>query len=310
MSGERRGSTAVADRGPAVPSLDPRLRARRIEVRRNEGRRRLRRLLVLAAITVVAAGAWGITRSPLLDVDHIEVVGVDRLDPAAVIAAAGIETGDPLVDLDLGRARADTEALPWVESVQVHRSWGGTIRYEVTERSPVAVAMGAGRASLVDADGWVVGPAGTADQVTLPRVEGLEVPEVGGRLEGTDRSVLDLVGSLTEGLVPWVDAVVVGDDGELSLRLWRSATDPSPDHDPVLEPQDPLAGRVDDPAVVLIGLVLDLPDQIVAAETVLTRVDLSCLAVIDARVASAPTVTRHAGCEESRADPTASGDPA
>ncbi len=309
MSDDRPGTTAVAERKGSVPSLDPRLRARRIEVRRSEGRRRLRRLLVLVAITVLAVGAWGLTRSPLLDVDHLEVVGVDRLDPAEVIGAGGIGSGDPLVDLDVGGARRSVEALPWVESVDVHRSWGGTIRYEVTERRPVAVAGGGESFWLIDSDGWVVGAATTADRTALTRVEGLEVPEPGARLDGSGRRVVDLVGSFTEGLLPWVDAVVVGSDDELTLRLWRSASDPTPDHDPMLDPHDPLAGGADDPAVILLGVVLDLPGQIVAAETVLTRVDLSCLAVIDARVASAPTVTRDPGCESAGAAPPESVNP-
>ncbi|MBV8559692.1 MAG: hypothetical protein JO050_02895, partial [Acidimicrobiia bacterium] len=51
--------------------IDPRFRQRRIEVRRLEGRRRLRVLLVLAGFFFAALLAWAVTRSPFLDVDHV-----------------------------------------------------------------------------------------------------------------------------------------------------------------------------------------------------------------------------------------------
>ena len=52
-------------RAPAVP-MDPRVQARRVEVARDQGRRRRRRLLGVFAVLLVAGGAWGITQSPLM----------------------------------------------------------------------------------------------------------------------------------------------------------------------------------------------------------------------------------------------------
>jgi hypothetical protein len=48
--------------------------------------------------------------------------------------------------------------------------------------------------------------------------------------------------------------------------------------------------------VARLGPTTALGSKLVAVATVLGQVDLSCLATIDARVPSAPVVTRQPGC--------------
>jgi hypothetical protein len=48
--------------------------------------------------------------------------------------------------------------------------------------------------------------------------------------------------------------------------------------------------------VVRFGSTDDLDDKVVAVETVLTRVDLACMALLDVRAPGAPALTRHQGC--------------
>ena len=55
--------------------IDPRIRARRIEVQRGMGRRRLQRLVDVGLVLAVAAGFAVALRSPLLDVDAVRVAG-------------------------------------------------------------------------------------------------------------------------------------------------------------------------------------------------------------------------------------------
>ncbi|MCI0346445.1 MAG: FtsQ-type POTRA domain-containing protein, partial [Chloroflexi bacterium] len=136
--------------GPALP-IDPRIRARRIAVRRDEGRRRLRRLLTLGGLVGALAFAGLTTRTPLLDVDRIHVEGAQRTAVEAVLATTGIRRGDPLTDVDLERARAALVTLPWVADAEVTRSWSGTIRVRLTERVAVAtVAAGERGWALLD----------------------------------------------------------------------------------------------------------------------------------------------------------------
>ena len=67
----------------ARPPIDPRIRDRRIEVIREAGRRRLRVTLVIASAIVVVGLAYLTVRSPLLDVDHIQVTGSQRESASA-----------------------------------------------------------------------------------------------------------------------------------------------------------------------------------------------------------------------------------
>lgn len=272
----------VLERGVKPPPVDPRLRARRIEVRRREGRKRLRRLLALLALTLITAAAWGISRSPLLDVDHIEVMGVNRADVEEVIEASGIQRGDALVDLDLAAARTAINELGWVASAEVSKSWWGSVEVTVTERRPIAIlGFANGERWLVDQSGHLIDEATAADSA-LPVVRGVDLPVSGSTVAAEQRHAVRAAVRLPVGLEDWVETIVLEPDGELWLDL---AGLDAPGED-----QPSARARLGDGR--------DLDNQLLAVETVLTRVELECLAVIDARVGSAPVVTRHAGCEE------------
>src|SRR5690606_31895162 len=120
-----RVSTDVVTRGGAraTPLIDPRLRDRRIEVARTQGRRRLRRVLIFAVIAALIAGAFAITRSPLLDVDRIDVRGVDDATAAEVRSVLDVPLGTPLVSVDPAALADRVEVLPWVGAATVERSW-------------------------------------------------------------------------------------------------------------------------------------------------------------------------------------------
>jgi cell division septal protein FtsQ len=127
----------------ARAGIDPRIRARRIDVARTAGRRRLQRLLELGAVLLVAAAFVGALRSPLLDVDTIRVAGGEHTSAEQVRAAAGIELGDQLIDVDLAAAGARIAALPWVERAHLGRRVDGSISIRLVERAPAATVRAA-----------------------------------------------------------------------------------------------------------------------------------------------------------------------
>lgn len=252
---------------------DPRIQARRIAVRRSEGRRRLRRLLWVGVVLTVVAAAAGSTRTALLDVDHVRVegarlVGVDDVLEAA--AAAGAGRGDPLADLDLGAVERAVASLPAVAEVRVERRWPGTVVLAVVERQPVAsVAAGEGATAVVAADGVVVDVLDAAPS-------GLPVLEVaGGTLEPgrvlDAPALLAVAAAMPAEVAAAVAAVAPADDGAVELRLADG-------------------GRA------RLGPPEELGAKLVAVATVLEQVELACLAVLDVRVPSAPAVTRRPGC--------------
>lgn len=123
---------------PRATGVDPRLRARRVAVRRAEGRRRLRRIgWALGVLAVLAAGA-GIVVSPALDVDQVQIVGVDGDHRSQVAAALGDPRGEALLLVGTDQLRDDVRALSWVAGVTVERELPGTLRVVVRARVPVA----------------------------------------------------------------------------------------------------------------------------------------------------------------------------
>ncbi len=209
--------TAPADQ--RRPLVDPRLRARRQEVRREVGRRRLRRVRAGGAFVLAGAALWAALASPLLDVDRVVVTGVEPDRVLQVEQAAGIELGAPLATLDLDRARRAIEALPWVDAARPTRSWPGTARISVSERQPVALARaGDGRWVAVDAERQlaVVDP----DEVgALPTVVGvLSEARPGAPLGADSAGALELARRLA-ALHGGAVEVVVGAGGELDAVL-------------------------------------------------------------------------------------------
>src|SRR2546423_10999250 len=81
--------------GAKAQPIDPRIRDRRIEVLRMQGRRRLRWTIGLIVVGAVVAAAWLLTHSSLLDVGPIRVTGAQQAAPRAGQRAARRGRGGP-----------------------------------------------------------------------------------------------------------------------------------------------------------------------------------------------------------------------
>jgi cell division protein FtsQ len=261
----------VTDAGTDVAPIDPRLRARRIAVRRDEGRRRLRRLTGLGITAAAIVLAVAITRSPVLDVDRVEVVGVMHTPVDAVQRATGIRRHAPMTDVDLDRARREVLALPWVSTVSITRSWPASVRVVITERTAVAVVT-AGQAgfALVDGSGRVLELSAAPPEgfMLLANVPAPGAP--GSTIDASAADALSVARSMPAALRPKVSTVAAEVDGVV-LRL--------------------VAG-----GIVRLGPATDLAVKLRDAETMLTDVDTTDLCAIDVQVAGAPSLTRGKSC--------------
>jgi cell division protein FtsQ len=267
----------VSTRPPAAPPhpaaervshpIDPRFRQRRIEVRRVEGRRRLRVLLTLGGFVLFALAAWGATRSPFLDVDRVLVTGSARVPAAAVAAASGVQQGTAMFDVDEAEARRRVEALPWVLQARVHRHWPATVTIDVQERMPIAALPGPGGVGVVDRTGRVLTVA-PAPPPGAPLLVGLAPAGAPGtRIGGRAADLLAVARAMPPAVLPRVAGIVAVEGGQVELRLRPSG-------------------------VVKLGPPTALGDKLLAVQTVLGQVDLSRLAVLDVRVPASPAVTR------------------
>jgi cell division protein FtsQ len=257
-----------------VVAVDPRMRSRRIGVRRDAGRRRLKRVtlaLSLAALVVALAVA---TRTPLLDVDRVTVTGTERTSVEDVTQLAAVDRGTPLVSVDPGAVARRVEELPWVASARVERAWPSTVKIQVTERVAVAVVQVTDeRAAVVDAEGWVVSiesrsadaPADPAGPLVLTGID--ERVAEGERLDEEARAALAVASALAERLPGAVSAVSTDLDAELV-----------------------------DGGSIRFGSVEDVDAKVTAARTVLEHVDTTCLELLDVRVPGSPALTRNQRC--------------
>lgn len=187
---------STATRTPQRPPMDERILQRRREVRRAGARRRRRNVLIVLLLLAGAAGAVGITRSPLFAITAVRVEGVP-VDRAQVVKdTAQVAKGQNLMSANLDAALARTKALPWIADARVRRVPPSTVVIEVRPRKPVAILAGASGLWLVDRTGVVIAPA---DDQPLPRIDmSSDAPPVLGAAidDPAAHNALDLYGAL------------------------------------------------------------------------------------------------------------------
>lgn len=260
---------------PVLAPVDPRLRRRRAQVRREAGRRRLRVLVGAVVLSVAVVGGWALFQGPLLDVDRVVVSGNVHLGAEEVRVAAGVERGTPMADVNPRAVGERVRHLGRVGAVDVIRDWPGTVVIRVTERPAVAVtstneAEGAGgrggRWIVLDGAGrvldWVESPPAG---LVMVEHDGSGAPVVGETLAGLE-GAMTVVRALPYELRPEVAAVVVADGG-VDIRLARGG-------------------------VVYLGPPHRVGEKLRALATVLERVDTAGMVVLDLRQPSRPALTR------------------
>ena len=250
--------------------MDPRIRRRRVEVRRQEGRRRLRVLVGLTVVAVTGVGGWAATDSALLDLDRVVIEGAVHTTPDDARFASGLRRGEPLVDVDQAAVRRAVEGLPWVARATVRRRWPGEVRIRLVEREPVAtIASEGGTVALIDGTGrvlaWVdAAPTGMAVLTGLP-----PAGPAGSTLAEDSVAALSVAVALPPELRTRITGVAPaeGGGGEVEMRL-------SPE------------------SSVRLGPPVDLDRKFDAIRAVLAQVDLRNLAVLDVRRPENPVLTR------------------
>ncbi|MCE9622125.1 MAG: FtsQ-type POTRA domain-containing protein [Actinomycetia bacterium] len=143
--------------GGGAGSADQRIRARRVAVRRAEGRRRLRWIVIGLVAIALPVGTLAALASPLFDVSNVTVQGAAYTDPTLLAAVIADITGDPVLLVDTKAIEERLRADPWVESVKVETDFPHAVHIDVRERRPVAAFQGGdGRFRIIDYEGRVL----------------------------------------------------------------------------------------------------------------------------------------------------------
>ena len=166
-SAEERSTIVIADLDDgavveAAPtrtssSVDPRMRARRIAVRRSEGRRRLIWIGAAVLVLLLAVGAIAVVASPIFDVNDVRVQGAVYTGKDLIDEVVADLEGEPVLLVDTAAIEDRLEADPWVERARVTTDFPHTVTIDIRERVPLATFQGGdGRWRVIDIDGRVL----------------------------------------------------------------------------------------------------------------------------------------------------------
>jgi len=144
---------------PPARSMDPRVRARRLAVKRAASRKRLIWAGVVVVLLLLAVGALAVFASSLFAVraDDVEITGAVYTDPAELQAIVQTVVGDPVLLVDTQALETRIEQLPWVERAVVTTDFPHHLGIDIRERLPLATFVGTdGKYRVIDRDGRVL----------------------------------------------------------------------------------------------------------------------------------------------------------
>ncbi len=139
--------------------MEPRLRDRRISVRRAESRRRLRWVLLAVFVLAVVGAGLAVLGSSLfaIEADHVRVEGNVYTDRVRLQAVIDDLVGTPVLAADTQAAERELEAIPWVDQARVRTDFPHGVTIEIRERVALATYAGPdGQFRVIDGDGRVL----------------------------------------------------------------------------------------------------------------------------------------------------------
>jgi cell division protein FtsQ len=245
------------DDSDGVVKRDRRFRLRRIAVRREEGRRRLR-VLAWVGVPVLAVGiVLAVLASPIFGVRNVSIDGARYTAQATIAQADDMVRGKSIFSVDLGAVESFLKTDPWVRDAQVKRRFPSTVFFDISERKPIAWYLGSdNQARVIDIDGRVITVLnGQPTGYTQITGVGPDLP-AGGQADDVYTAAAQVAASLPPEVAPLMlnMGVVGGTDLLMTLRSG---------------------------AVVTFGRPTDLRSKMVSLVLVLRRTDPQSLKGID-----------------------------
>ncbi|RSZ44020.1 MULTISPECIES: cell division protein FtsQ/DivIB [unclassified Variovorax] len=128
---------------------------------------------VMVALMLLAAGAWWVLRQPFFPIAGIKVDGeVTHNNAVTLRANVAPQLKGNFFTIDLGRARAAFESVPWVRSAVVRREFPNKLRVTLTEQVPVANWGDESGSKLINGFGDVFEANVAEVDDNLPRLDG------------------------------------------------------------------------------------------------------------------------------------------
>lgn len=206
-------------------------RARAIENARREAKRRVRnpadaakpvkrgtvrglKLAVTALLVGILAVALGLVLyfTPLMSARRVLVIGTGVVTEADVLAAAQVQLGTPLLQIDTDRVADRVATIRRVASARVQREYPSSLRITIAERIPVAIKDFPDGPHLYDRDGVdFTGPPPPA----LPYLD-VDNP---GPADPPTRAALEVLTSLRPEVASQVGRIAAPSVASITLTL-------------------------------------------------------------------------------------------
>jgi cell division protein FtsQ len=110
-------------------------------------------------------------------ISQVHIVGNARTPQESIMAALGLQPGQPIFAADLFAARARLLRLPWVKEAEVRRRYPDDIGVTVVEKQPFARWQIGERIYVVERDGRPITDQNAAAFVKLPLLVGDGAPQ-------------------------------------------------------------------------------------------------------------------------------------
>jgi cell division protein FtsQ len=177
----------------------------------------VRRWTFLVVFLSVLGLVYVVLFTGVLGVRTVAVEGTKGLTPDEVRAAAAVEMGKPLIQLDTDEIAARVGALPRVAHVDVERSWPSTVTITINERSPVGFVRRPEGVHMLDSTG--VDFAVTSQAPTgLPAID-VATPGPG---DPATKAVVDVLARIPQQLRGMVTGLAAQSPGSVQLTLTDS----------------------------------------------------------------------------------------
>jgi len=139
--------------------IEPRMRERRVAVKRAQGRRRLKRVLIVVGIVAVIVGVLAVLGSSLFAVraEDVRVTGVSYAQGERLDEIIDDAVGTPVLRVDTTTIEDELEAIPWVDDAEVRTDFPHGLTIDVRERAAISTYQGPdGRFRVLDREGRVL----------------------------------------------------------------------------------------------------------------------------------------------------------
>jgi cell division protein FtsQ len=150
-------------------------------------------LVVGTSVAVATSVRHYALTSPRFSIQEVNLLGGKRVAPEVARDQAGIVPGSNIFALDTALAERKLLENPWISQARVTRDLPRSLRVEIKEREPAALAVFSERLYLVTADGEPFKELSPGDPADFPLITGVSV-------EGLSRDRAREIDRVKEGL--------------------------------------------------------------------------------------------------------------